>query len=87
MPTVRPRFQVTETPEIERALHVAAEAWPEATRSERVLRLFQAGAEAVEGGRASERRRRRAAVDLSAGSLDLAYEPGYLERLREDWNE
>ncbi len=87
MPTLRPRFQVTETPEIERALRVAEVAWPDASRGERVLRLFQAGAEAVEAQLDGRSARRRAAVDFSAGSLDAAYEPGYLERLREDWLE
>lgn len=87
MPTLRPRFQVTETPEIERALRIAETAWPEASRGERVLRLFTAGADALEARLDDDRARRRAAVDFSAGSLDVAYEPGYLERLREDWPE
>lgn len=87
MPTLRPRFQVTETPEVERALRVAEEAWPELSRAERVLRLFQAGADAVEADRSEARQSRRAAVDYSAGSLDLAYEPGYLESLRGEWPE
>ncbi|MET4158462.1 hypothetical protein [Agromyces sp. PvR057] len=87
MPTLLPRFQVTETPEIEHALKVAEQAWPELSRAERVLRLFQAGADAIEGERAERRRARRGAVDLSAGSLDIAYEPDYLERLRSEWPE
>jgi hypothetical protein len=87
MPTTRPRFQVTETPEIERALRVAAKAWPEASRSELVLRLFQRGAESLGADREEERERRRHAVDVTAGSLDIAYEPGYLEALRTEWRE
>jgi hypothetical protein len=87
MPTLLPRFQVTETPEIERALRVAEQAWPELSRAERVLRLFQAGADAVQEEQAERRRIRRAAVDFSAGSLDVAYEPDELERLRAEWPE
>lgn len=87
MPTTRPRFQVTETPEVERALRAAEAAWPEASRGERVIRLLQAGANALESDHAERRARRLAAVDFSAGSLDVAYEPGYLEQLRADWPE
>ncbi|WP_169053977.1 hypothetical protein [Agromyces sp. H66] len=87
MPTTRPRFQVTETPEIRRALDVAARAWPEASRSELVLRLFLRGAEAIDADAEQPRSRRRQAVDASAGSLDVAYEPDYLEKLRSEWPE
>lgn len=87
MPTTRPRFQVTETPEIRRALDVAARAWPEASRSELVLRLFLRGAEAIDSDATLPRIRRQHAIDASAGSLDVAYEPGYLEKLRDEWPE
>ena len=87
MPTTRPRFQVTETPEVERALKVAEAAWPDVPRAERVLRLLQAGADALERSRVEERARRLAAIEASAGILDDAYEPAYLERLREEWRE
>ena len=87
MPTLRPRFQVTETPEVERALRVAERAWPDVSRAERVLRLFRAGADAVEAQQAERHAARRAAVDFSSGSLDIAYEPDYLERLRSEWPE
>lgn len=87
MPTTRPRFQVTETPEIRRALDIAARAWPEASRSELVLRLFLRGAEAIDAEQGQRRAKRRHAIDASAGSLDVAYEPGELERLRSEWPE
>jgi hypothetical protein len=87
MPTTRPRFQVTETPEVERALRAAEVAWPDASRGERVVRLLQAGADALEADHTERRVRRLAAIDFSAGSLDAVYEPGYLERLREEWPE
>jgi len=82
---MRPRFQVTETPEVERALRAAETAWPEASRGERVVRLLQAGAATLEDDDAERRARRLAAIDFTAGSLDVVYEPGYLERLREEW--
>ncbi len=87
MPTLRPRFQVTETPEVERALRLAAERWPEASRSERVLRLFATAADELDAERTQRREQRLAAVDFSAGSLDAVYEPGYLEALRTEWAE
>jgi len=87
MPTTRPRFQVTETPDVERALAVAAAAWPDASRPELVARLFAKGAEAIEAGQADERGARLRAVDLTAGAFDVAYEPGYLEALRDEWPE
>lgn len=87
MPTTRPRFQVTETSEIERALRVAASAWPDASRSELVTRLFQRGADSLESEQGDRRAARRHAIDFTAGSLDVAYEPGYLERLRSEWPE
>jgi len=85
MPTTRPRFQVTETPEIRHALDIAAQAYPDASRSELVLRLFLRGAEAIDAEHGERIERRREAVDASAGSLDVAYEPGYLEELRREW--
>ncbi|MFD4421405.1 hypothetical protein ACFWN7_07865 [Agromyces sp. NPDC058484] len=87
MPTLRPRFQVTETSEVERALKIAEATWPDATRAERVVRLLRAGADALERSAIEERARRMAAIEATAGMLEEAYEPGYLERLREDWRE
>jgi hypothetical protein len=87
MPTLKPRFQVTETPEVERALRIAARTWPDASRSELVLRLFRVGADSLESEQGRKRERRRQAVDFSSGSLDVAYEPGYLDELRAEWPE
>ena len=78
---------MTETPEVERALKIAEAAWPDVPRAERVLRLLQTGADALERSAVEERARRIAAVEASAGILDDAFEPGYLERLREEWRE
>lgn len=85
MPTTRPRFQVTETPAVERALKVAAKEWPDATRSELVTRLFERGAEALEAGKIDAREHRRRLIRANAGQFDDAYYPGYLDDLRKDW--
>jgi hypothetical protein len=87
MPTLRPRFQVTETPEVERALRLAARAWPDASRSELVARLFERGAASLEAEEREKADRWRQVVDFTEGALDVAYEPGYLEALREEWPE
>lgn len=87
MPTTKPRFQVTETEEVARALELAAAEWPESSRSERVLRLFQEAASALEARHSDALRRRLGAIDFSAGSLDVIYEPGYLDDLRREWSE
>ncbi|QAY72148.1 hypothetical protein ET445_01160 [Agromyces protaetiae] len=87
MPTTLPRFQVTETPVVERALRVAAETWPGVARPELVNRLFEAAVAAIEARRGDAELARIGAVDLSAGAFDLAYGPDYLERLRDEWPE
>jgi hypothetical protein len=47
------------------------------------LRLAATGAEAI----ADDAAERRATVEATAGALTGVYEPGELERLREDWPE
>jgi hypothetical protein len=77
---------ITETDEVAEALDVAAALWPNiASRRELLLRLVARGREAVERERADEIERRRAAIRRTSGALTGAYEPGYLERLRDDW--
>ena len=87
MPTTRPRFQVTETPEVERALKIAAAEWPDASRSELVTLLFERGARSIEGDKTEALERRRELIRANAGKFDDVYRPGYLEELREDWPE
>ncbi|WP_430644819.1 hypothetical protein [Agromyces sp. GXS1127] len=87
MPTLRPRFQVTETPEVERALRAAARAWPGAGRAELVSHIFERAAATLEQEERDRAGEWRATVDLTEGALDVAYEPGYLENLRAEWPE
>lgn len=84
MPTTKPRYMVTDTGELGEQLDRAQRRWPEVQdRKELLLRLAAAGGDAIER-EAAERAR---AVDETAGTLSGVYEPGELERLREDWPE
>lgn len=84
MPTTKPRYTVTDTGAVSEWLEVAKRRWPEVqSRKELLLRLAAAGREAIE----REGGARRAAVAETAGALSGVYEPGELERLREDWPE
>lgn len=82
MPTSKPRYMLTDTGELSDLLDTAQRHWPELTdRKALLLRLAAAGAAAL----ATEAERRREEIDTSAGALTGVYEPGELERLRQDW--
>lgn len=82
MPTVKPRYTVTDTGEVRELLDLAQERWPEIhSRKELLLRLATAGRKAIE----TEAAERREAVAATAGALSGTYRPDELERLREDW--
>lgn len=77
---------ITETPEVAEALDAASARWPEVgSRRELLLRLVEQGRNAIEREQANEVERRSAAIRRTSGALTGAYEPGYLERLRDDW--
>lgn len=85
MGTVHPRIQVTPNDELMAALERAAERWPDASRSELVLRL------ALEGDRSGIEHHAQVAVErareietLRALVGDL-YDPNELAHLREEW--
>jgi hypothetical protein len=84
MPTTKPRYMLTDTGELSDLLDAAERHWPDVTdRKALLLRLAVAGGEAI----AAEAVKQRAAIDGTAGVLTGLYEPGELERLREDWPE
>jgi hypothetical protein len=77
---------ITETDDVAAALDAAAARWPEVrSRRELLLRLVEQGRDVIERDRAEEIERRRAAVRQTSGALTGVYEPGYLDRLRDDW--
>lgn len=83
MPTTKPRYTVTDTGELSQLLDEAQRRWPEVhDRKKLLLRLAAAGREVIE----REGDERRDAVSETAGALSGVYEPGELERLREDWS-
>lgn len=84
MPTSKPRYMLTDTGDLSDLLDAAQRHWPGVTsRKALLLRLAAAGAEAI----ASEEQKRREGIEATAGALTGLYEPGELERLREDWPE
>jgi hypothetical protein len=84
MPTTKPRYTVTDTGELSEQLDRAQERWPAVRdRKELLLKLAAAGEKAIE----LEAGDRARVVEETAGALSGVYEPGELERLREDWPE
>lgn len=82
MPTTKPRYMLTDTGELSDLLDAAERRWPEVTdRKALLLRLAAAGAEAI----ATDAEKRREEIEAAAGALTGVYEPGELERLREEW--
>lgn len=85
MPTTRPRYQVTETPAVARALDRAAKRWPGEPRSRLLVRLVEAGGDMLENDDDADGQAHRAAVLASAGRYPEAFGPDYLAKLRADW--
>lgn len=85
MPTTRPRYQVTETPAVARALDKAAKRWPGEPRSRLLVRLVEAAGDMLANDEDTDNQVHRAAVLASAGRYPEAFGPDYLAELRADW--
>jgi hypothetical protein len=85
VPTTRPRYQVTETPAVARALDRAEKRWPGEPRSRLLVRLVEAGGDMLAIGESADKRNHRSAVLASAGRYAEAFGPDYLAELRADW--
>ena len=85
MPTTRPRYQVTETESVARALDLAARRWPDEPRSKLLLRLVDAGGASLE--EEDQQATIREAILASSGKYADAFGPDYLIDLRQDWPE
>ncbi|HEY2717094.1 MAG TPA: hypothetical protein VGI73_12815 [Solirubrobacterales bacterium] len=84
MPTTKPRYTLTDTGDLSDLLDEAQQRWPQVRdRKQLLLKLAAAGGEAIE----RDTRSRQRVVEETAGALSGVYEPGELERLREDWPE
>ncbi len=84
MPTTKPRYTVTDTGDLSHQLDQAQRRWPDVSdRKELLLRLAAAGRDAIE----REANDRTRVVEETSGALSGVYEPGEVERLREDWPE
>ena len=82
MPTKKPQDMVTDAGELSDQLDQAQRRGPEIKdRKDLLLKLTAAGGDAIER-EAGDRLR---AVEETSGVLSGVYEPGELERLREDW--
>lgn len=87
MPTARPRYQITETPAVARAIDKAARRWPDEPRSKLLLRLVDAGGAALEQVDDLATRARQDAIRASSGKYADAFRADYLAELRHDWPE
>lgn len=85
MATTRPRYQVTETVAVARALDRAAKRWPGEPRSKLLLRLVDTGSEALDQDRQFEAATHREAVCASSGTYAEAFPNDFLEQLRAEW--
>lgn len=87
MPTARPRYQVTETDEVARALDEAERRWPGEPRSRLLVRLITDNGRSVGEMNEKESSARLRALDELAGSFPGLSRPGWREELRSEWPE
>jgi len=86
MPTTLERTTITHTPPVEQLLDVARARWGDEPPRSLLLRLAEAGAKVIA---ADAHAVRRAALERASRAADTAYghayDPEYLNRLRDEW--
>jgi hypothetical protein len=89
MPTEHRRHAITETEDIQGALRVARDAWPELADKPGALlrRLVLVGRDTLEHNQTREMQHREHAIASTSGALTGTFGAGYLRELREDWPE
>ena len=87
MPTNRPRHQVTETPDVQRALDLAEREWPDLPRGRLLVRLVTLAGESLAEQRFAQMTSHERLVDETSGKYTDLFPAGYVEELREDWPE
>lgn len=89
MPTTRARHTLTETDRIAAGLALAAMRWPEdRDRPGKLLqRILEIGMASLENEHEAKVQRRLAAVRRPKDALAGTWQPGDLERLRQEWPE
>lgn len=80
MPTTKPRYAVTDTGDVARALDVAQRRWPGIPRSQALVRLVVAGAKHLE-----DTQDQHAAAVHALAQFAGTYPEGYLDELRAEW--
>src|SRR5690554_1184335 len=83
MPTARPRYQVTETDAVARALDTAAQLWPSEPRSRLIVRTILAGGDVL--ATSAREAARMEAITRAQGAYTDAYGSDYLRDLKSDW--
>lgn len=87
MPTSRPRTQVTHTDTVQHALEVAAQRWPGQKPSVLLTHLIEEGARVIESEESEETAERRSKLDALIREHGAVYGPGYLDDVRDGWDE
>jgi hypothetical protein len=87
MPTALERTQITHTPDVQHALAVARETWPDERASALLLHLIAEGARSLESQLGTlELRRHEQLIEISEKYAGV-YGDGYLAELRTEWPE
>ena len=89
MPTTRPRHLITQSDDIAHALVDAARRWPQdaGSPSRLLVHLIHEGHSALRREAQLRADGWAEVVHDTSGVLTGVYFPGYLDKLREDWDE